>query len=180
MAQTKREETEASILKAARDLFSQKGFDQAGVRDIADAASVNVALVIRYFGSKEALFEQAVTRETNLASLFEVPREQLGEVLVRYILYKKDSDPLLALIRSAANERAGALLRQSLEAQFVTPLATLMSGQNRPLRASLIAAQLLGVALMRDVVRSEPLVGVSEGLVVAQYAPLVQTLLDEI
>lgn len=179
MAPTKREETEAAILHSARVHFSRRGFEQVGVRDVADAAGVNAALVIRYFGTKEALFEQAVTQEVNLAGLFKVPRERLGEALVRYIISKEDADSLLALLRSASNEQAGALLRQSLEAQFITPLAALMQGGDRALRAGLIAAQLLGVALMREVVASEPLASADDERLTARYAPLVQRLLDE-
>lgn len=179
MAQTRREETEAVILAAARSHFSRKGFEQVGIRNIADAAGVNAALVIRYFGSKEHLFEKAVTQEVYLDELFRLPREQLGEVLVRYIVGKKDADSLLALLRSASNEQAGALLRRSLEVQFITPLAALMEGDDRALRASLIAAQLLGVALMREVIISEPLISADEMHLVARYAPLIQNLLDE-
>ena len=179
MASTRREETEAAILHSARVQFSRRGFEQVGVRDVADAAGVNAALVIRYFGTKEALFEQAVTREVDLAGLFEVPRERLGEALVRYIIGKKDADSLLALLRSAGSQQAGALLRRSLEAQFITPLAAAMRGDDRALRAGLVAAQLLGVALMREVVMSEPLASADDERLAARYAPLVQRLLDE-
>lgn len=179
MAPTKREETEAAILRSARLHFSRRGFEQVGVRDVADAAGVNAALVIRYFGTKEALFEQAVTQAVDLAGLFEVPHERLGEVLVRYIIGKKDADSLLALLRSAGSEQAGALLRGSLEAQFITPLAASMEGDDRALRAGLIAAQLLGVALMREVIVSESLASADGERIVARYAPLVQKLLDE-
>lgn len=179
MTLTKRQETEAAILTAARSQFSLQGFEQVGVRDIAAAAGVNAALVIRYFGSKEALFERAVLQEVDLAQLFQLPREQLGEALVRYIVSKKDSDPLLALLRSAGNEQAGVLLRQNLERQFITPLAGLMRGEDETLRASLIAAQLLGIVLMRDIIASEPLESAREAQIVARYALLVQRLLDE-
>lgn len=178
MAPTKRRETEAAILASARSQFSRRGFEQVGVRDIADVAGVNAALVIRYFGSKEALFEQAVLQEVDLAQLFQLPPEQLGDALVHYILAKKDSDSLLALLRSAGNEQADALLRQRLEEQFITPLAALMGGNDRTLRASLIAAQLLGVALMREVIASHPLESASKERVMTWYAPLVQKLLD--
>ncbi len=179
MASTKRAETEAAILAAARQHFSRTGFEGVGVRDVAATAGVNAALVVRYFGTKEALFEQAVTQETDVAELFGGPRERLGETLVRYIVRKKDADALLALLRSASSERAGVLLRESLEVQFITPLAGLMDGDDRALRAGLVAAQLLGVALMRDVIASEPLKTAAEAHLVARYAPLVQRLLDE-
>ena len=178
MTLTKRQETEAAILASARTQFSRYGFERVGVRDIADAAGVNAALVIRYFGSKEELFEQAVLQEVELVQLFELPREQLGEVLVRYILSKKDTDSLLALLRSAGHEQASVLLRQSLEAQFITPLTALLEGKDKTLRAGLIAAQLLGIALMRDVVASGSLAGVDETRIVTLYAPLIQKLID--
>lgn len=179
MALTKRQETEAAILRSARVLFSHSGFEQVGVRDIADAAGVNAALVIRYFGTKEALFAQAVTREANLDALFQLPLNRLGEALVRFIIDKKDADPLLALLRSASSEQAGALLRQSLEAQFLVPLAALMHGEGKALRAGLIAAQLLGLTLVREVVASQALKDADDEHLVARYAPLVQRLLDE-
>lgn len=45
------------ILEAAEDLFARKGFEAATVRDIADAANVNLAMISYYFGSKEKLME---------------------------------------------------------------------------------------------------------------------------
>ena len=50
------------ILETAERLFARKGFDGTSVRDIADEAGVNVAMISYYFRSKEklmeALFEQ--------------------------------------------------------------------------------------------------------------------------
>ncbi len=45
------------ILQIAQELFSHKGFDATTVRDIADKAAVNVAMISYYFGSKEGLME---------------------------------------------------------------------------------------------------------------------------
>lgn len=45
------------ILKIAEELFAEKGFDGATVRDIAEAADVNLAMISYYFGSKEKLME---------------------------------------------------------------------------------------------------------------------------
>jgi len=58
-------EKQKQILSTAERLFSTKGFDGTSVRDIADEASVNIAMISYYFGSKEklmeALFEQRTT-----------------------------------------------------------------------------------------------------------------------
>ncbi|MEO6583578.1 MAG: TetR family transcriptional regulator, partial [Ferruginibacter sp.] len=45
------------ILKTAEDLFAVKGYEAATVRDIANAAGVNMAMISYYFGSKEKLME---------------------------------------------------------------------------------------------------------------------------
>lgn len=45
------------IIATAERLFSNKGFDGTSVRDIADEAGVNIAMISYYFGSKEKLME---------------------------------------------------------------------------------------------------------------------------
>ena len=45
------------IIETAEKLFADKGFDGTSVRDIADEAGVNVAMISYYFGSKEKLLE---------------------------------------------------------------------------------------------------------------------------
>ena len=48
------------IIESALTLFAEKGFEGASVRDIAEKASVNVAMVNYYFGTKEKLFENII------------------------------------------------------------------------------------------------------------------------
>ena len=45
------------ILSKAEELFAQKGYEGSTVRDIAQAAGVNLAMISYYFGSKEKLIE---------------------------------------------------------------------------------------------------------------------------
>jgi AcrR family transcriptional regulator len=45
------------IMEAAEKLFAEKGFDGTSVRDIAENADVNLAMISYYFGSKEKLME---------------------------------------------------------------------------------------------------------------------------
>lgn len=46
------------ILEAAEGIIAAKGYEAATVRDIADAAGVNLAMISYYFGSKEGLMEE--------------------------------------------------------------------------------------------------------------------------
>ncbi len=53
---TKGKNTEQKILNAATELFLKKGVDRTSVRDIANKANINLALLNYYFRSKENLF----------------------------------------------------------------------------------------------------------------------------
>ena len=53
------------ILLVAEDLFAKNGFDGTSVRDIAQKASINVAMINYYFGSKEKLLETLVQYRAN-------------------------------------------------------------------------------------------------------------------
>ena len=46
-----------AIMDAAEKLFADNGFSGTSVRDIAEAAGVNLAMISYYFGSKEKLME---------------------------------------------------------------------------------------------------------------------------
>jgi len=52
------------LLDTAELLFSQKGFEGTSVRDIAEAAGINTAMISYYFGSKEKLMEAIFERRS--------------------------------------------------------------------------------------------------------------------
>ncbi len=53
-------QTRARLLAAAREVFSQRGFQGATVREICRRAGANVAAVNYHFGSKDGLFAEAL------------------------------------------------------------------------------------------------------------------------
>jgi AcrR family transcriptional regulator len=55
------------ILTVAEELFGEKGFDGTSVRDIAQSAGVNLAMISYYFGSKEKLLESLIEFRMNYA-----------------------------------------------------------------------------------------------------------------
>lgn len=50
-------EKQLQIMEVAEELFAENGFRGTSVRDIADKAGVNLAMISYYFGSKEKLLE---------------------------------------------------------------------------------------------------------------------------
>lgn len=61
--ETHTEAIRAALLKAARELFAQRDFKAASVREIAAAARVNPAMVHYHFGDKDGLY-RAMLQET--------------------------------------------------------------------------------------------------------------------
>lgn len=49
------------LIEAAKRVFAEKGFEGATVKDLADAAGVNVSLVSYYFDGKENLYRECLT-----------------------------------------------------------------------------------------------------------------------
>jgi AcrR family transcriptional regulator len=181
-------ETRDAILKIARREFATRGYDATSLRLIAAEAEVDPALVIHYFGTKDNLFIAATGLPTGLpdaiASLAGIPVSDFPGVLVRAYLELVDSDDsrnaILALVRSAvSHETAAAMLREFLTAQLLPVIARLTPRPARPqrddaqLRASLVAAQLIGIAVLRHVVRVEPLARATPDEIAALAAPAI-------
>jgi len=55
------------IIQATEKLFAEKGYEGASVRDIAQNAGMNVAMVSYYFGSKEKLLEAIFSYRISLS-----------------------------------------------------------------------------------------------------------------
>ena len=55
----KKAQTRQALADAALELFLARGYDEVGVKEVADAADVSVTTLFKYFPSKEALlFDQ--------------------------------------------------------------------------------------------------------------------------
>ncbi|RJK96063.1 TetR family transcriptional regulator [Vallicoccus soli] len=181
-------DTRGAILAAARQEFAAHGYDRASVRGIARAAGVDPSLVHHYFdGGKEQVFlaamELPVDPATAVPALVAGPHDGLGERLVRFMLSvwgdPRSRTPFLALLRSATTSEAGALLlRQFVTRALLARIAATLDLPDRELRVEAAAAQLVGLALLRYVVRVEPLASASDDEVVALVAPTVQRYLS--
>lgn len=60
--------TRDQILEAAWTLFSERGFEDVSVRDVTNAADVNLASVSYHFGSKDGLIQEVVKKVLNPAN----------------------------------------------------------------------------------------------------------------
>ncbi|MET9851117.1 TetR family transcriptional regulator [Streptomyces ossamyceticus] len=172
------------ILAAAREEFSERGYDKTSVRGIAKAAGVDSALVHHYFGTKEQVFEAAIT--LSFAPAVEAPRaveegplDTVGERLTRFFFGVWENPatrtPLLAIVRSAVNnDTAAAVFRRIVAAQVLRRIAGRLDVADAELRAELAAAQLVGIAMIRYVIKVEPLASADPEQIIRRVAPVVQ------
>lgn len=176
-------DTRDQILAMARRRFATRGYDATSLRGIATDAKVDPALLIHYFGTKEGLFTAATGLPTGLSEVFAGQQGQtlrdFAESLARSYLRFVDSDQsrnaILALVRSAvSNEKAAAMLREFLAAELLPVIASRTGHENAPLRAGLVAAQLMGVAMLRHVVRLDPVARATPDEIVALVAPVIE------
>jgi AcrR family transcriptional regulator len=181
---TESADTRDRILDAAREEFSERGYDKTSVRGIAKSAGVDSALVHHYFGTKEQVFEAAV--EVAFApvlkgrqAVLDAPLEEVGERMTRMILGLWENPvtrtPLLAIIRSAVNnETAAGVFRRLVAGQLLRRVAGRLDLPDAELRAELAAAQLVGIAMVRYVIKVEPLASADVEQIVERVAPVVQ------
>lgn len=174
--------TREAILRAARAHFAAHGYQRTTIRGIAAEAVIDPSMVMRYFGSKERLFEAALDIDLRLPDLTGTPPERLPQALVTGFLASWESDvdegPLRLLLRSAAtNERAAERLRRALHEQFTESLSGVLGAERAAVGAGLIAAQLLGVAFTRYVLRLRPIADLSVPALADLVAPSMRTAL---
>jgi AcrR family transcriptional regulator len=177
-------DTREAILAAAGQAFAERGFDSATVRQIATAAEVDPALVHHYFGTKEQLFLATVQVPINpqefIPSIIAGGKDNLGENLLRTFLRVWDS-PVgtagAALLRSAmSGEWTARLLREFLITQILRRVIRQLDldPAEAPLRTALVASQVAGLAMMRYIIKLEPLASAPPETIIAAVAPTIQ------
>jgi len=176
------EDTKAALLAAAREVFTEQGFDGATVRAIAARAEVDPAMVNHWFGGKQGLFAAAVelpvTPEFIRQAVFASgPVEELAVRVVRTFVTTWDNSGgggFAALVRSAATQESAAqMLREFIGVVFGGMLSDL--GVDRPeLRLGLFGSQIAGLGLARYVMRLEPIASADVETLVATIAPTLQ------
>jgi AcrR family transcriptional regulator len=111
-----RQTRERDLVAATRALFDERGVQEAGVEEIAQAVGIARGLIYRHFSSRDELYMLTVTDYLNelagelsgAVSEARAPREQLKRVTEAYASYCRRYpaflDASLALMRGPARE----------------------------------------------------------------------------
>ncbi|MHA7217993.1 TetR/AcrR family transcriptional regulator [Arthrobacter sp. MDT1-48-3] len=161
--------TRRALVRAARRRFATDGYRATTVRQIASDVGVNVALINRYFGSKEGLFEACMNRTVDeLDTANRAPAVGVDDVIGRLITHVVESpnadDPLqlLLLLRSSGDENADRIRRRTLES-FTRRLAGAAGWstgdpgtEHLLVRAQIAMATMLGLVMLRTSTGVQP------------------------
>jgi len=179
--------TREAILQAARAQFAEHGYDGATIRAIAAAAAVDPALVHHFYGSKESLFAAAMQLPVipgEVISAVMAGHEHtdgFGAHIVRSVLAVWESAEVRgafqAMLRSAlTSDKAAATLREFISAAILRPVASVAGGtdpERTPFRASLVASQMVGLAVGRYILRFGPVAEASPEELAAAIGPTI-------
>lgn len=177
------EGTRTAILNAALRRFALNSYDDVSLREIAGDAGVDVALVGRYFESKDKLFAIVMNELLNPQYLFEGDRSTFGQRQAEAALCAEmdpnfSLTPILAIIRSVTSPNALPLLQEVSRERFTLPLAEWLGGKDAELRAHLIANLLSGSIVNRYVAKEHLEKPGTKVRYIARLAKALQALVD--
>ena len=181
--------TREAILAAARERFSEVGYDRTRLRDVAAGAGVDVSLVHYHFKSKNGLFAAALEMPVSLPELMagvlaEGELDDFAARFLRLILEVWDDDrmapALVAMVRSAmSHEPSAVALRGFVRTELLDRIAQRLDAPDAEERSVLFGSQLLGLLMYRHVLKVEPLASMDAETVVASMAPSMQRYLTD-
>ena len=170
------------MLAAAKERFASDGYEKTTLRAIARDAGVDPSMVLYLFGSKADLFRESlrlIIDPSLLVSAMSAGDGEIGERMVRQYLAIWDSPDtaptMAAMLQSAwSNDDANEAFRGFMQGYVLTAVSEMIGGdESARLRATLSASSLVGMALIRYVIKVPPLATVSSEDVVALIAPTV-------
>ena len=136
------ESARARVLRAALELFSSKGFEGTGLREVATAAGVNHSLILYHFGSMDGLWKATVVdllddyrrrvqrRLEGLHALDPVTRIKVGvEDFIRFSMEKPELHRIMTLEGRRPTERLRWLVAEYLRPAFEESAAIIARGQ---------------------------------------------------
>ncbi len=142
VASERSEGARARILRVALELFSAKGFDGCGLRELAAAARVNHSLVLYHFGSLEGLWKEVVgelveefrrrvqQRLAGLSAVDPVTRLRIAaEDFIRFSIEKPELHRIMTLEGRRSTGRLTWLVETYLKPMFEETAAVIGRGQ---------------------------------------------------
>jgi AcrR family transcriptional regulator len=136
-----------ALLEAAGALFHERGYTGATVRDIAERAGIDAALIARYFGCKEGLYLAVLAEEDVEDQLQPVSPHMLVADLLGHWDQQGHSPVSRAMSALELSDDVREQVRSVVQRRLVARLA--LEGPDAALRAEILLALVLGISLTR-------------------------------
>lgn len=151
--------TKQAIAAAALKVFSERGYVEAGIREIAQRAEVNPALVTRYFRSKLNLFEHVLEAHLDASLFVEVDRDGFGERLAALFCGRlaHEASVIPMLVLSAGDSQARNAALEILKRRVIEPLQDWFGGADAAERSAQLLAVVTGFYTYRLMLPLDPL-----------------------
>ncbi|MEM8703391.1 MAG: TetR family transcriptional regulator [Pseudomonadota bacterium] len=150
---SKSSSTREKLVEAARALFWTRGYSNVSVRDITGSAGVDAALVSRYFGGKQGLFEATLAEIAPWEALAAEPDDLLAKAAASFAHpFDPEADAtnvFTMLVVNVIDPEMGRMIRDLVQTKMADPLTERIGSADARERAALLLAVLFGVALMR-------------------------------
>lgn len=133
------EKTRATLIEVAQKAFSERGYAQTGLRDIARLADVSSSLPVLYFGTKAGLFEAALESGLDMEAIVRGEKQDFGKRLVRAVLDPHTPIVLPAMIAlSIGDDEASVVASRFAKEHIIKPMAKWLGAPHGRARAYLI------------------------------------------
>jgi AcrR family transcriptional regulator len=172
--------TREALLEAAGRVFDERGYERATTREIGERAGVDPAMIARYFDSKEGLFLAAIAE---MGSAEEDSIEAEPEKLLAYLLERWDERGHSPISRALASpvltDEVRAQVQGAVSQRLLWRTVELLRERGVPepeLRAELILALAVGVAMTRANGTLEQLAGAPREEILALLGPFLDAL----
>ena len=171
--------TREAILRAGQRLFAQKGYATTGVREIAAQAGVSLALVQRYFGSKEGLLRAALEDLLQIEAMIDGPRADFGARAARLLTMPMGiPNPVAIMMLAMADLDARRLCCDLVNENVILPLAAWLGGEGALDRAAQLNTLWTGFITTRQLMPLPQLADDRAGPTVAWLARVTQAIAD--
>jgi AcrR family transcriptional regulator len=177
----------ARILSGARASFATHGYAGTSLRSVARDADVDPALVSYYYKSKCGLLDAALVPPPGwseaIATAAATPIQRRGVALVQTMIAAWETPASEEFMRStiltAAHEPiALQRLASNFAVHILDAVSSRLDDDERLIRASLAATQIVGLAMMRYVWKVGAIATIPSNQAIALVAPTVQRYLS--
>ena len=177
--------TKDLLLTNACKMFWSKGYSNVSVREISNAAGVDVALITRYFGSKRGLFEATLENLTKIEARDAQESRGLGDVYKRQTLIDAivelfsngpkdniEASPISMVLTNSDDAEVGEIVKQVQYEYWQKGLEEIIGSKHQ---AAMFFGAIMGFCVAQKSLRLDGVAKVGSELYRAQLRHMLET-----